>query len=78
VRRTACEYVEWVGELMQCYSILWEPNHIKLFNYFWREALDEVFYTAPLTSTIEKLAPYYSSQVHRKKELLRCSFLILN
>lgn len=40
--------------------------------------MDEVFFTLPLSSTVEKLSPYYYSQIYRKKELLRSSFLILN
>ena len=63
---------------MQSYQMLWEPVNLKLYNYFWRESLDEVFFTIPLASTVEKLSPYYYSQVYRKKELLRSPFLILN
>ena len=40
--------------------------------------MDEVFFTTPLQATAEKLSPYYYSQIYRKKELLRSSFLILN
>lgn len=36
VRKTACEYVEWVSDLLTYYNILWEPNNIKLFNFMWR------------------------------------------
>lgn len=37
---------------MQSYQMLWEPINLKLYNYFWRESLDEVFFTVPLTSTV--------------------------
>lgn len=78
IRKVANEYCEWIGKLMQIYQMLWEPINLKLYNYFCRESLDEVFFTLPLASTVEKLSPYYYSQIYRKKELLRSSFLILN
>ena len=52
---------------MQSYQMLWEPVNLKLYNYFWRESLDEVFFSIPLASTVEKLSPYYYSQIYRKK-----------
>ena len=78
LRKRSCEYLEWVLQLLGHFDLMSEEAFTKIFNFFWRESHDEVSYTAAIVATNEKISPYYYPQLHRKKELLRSAFLIVN
>jgi len=78
LRPRSCEYLEWVLQLLGHFDLMAEEAFIKLFNFFWRESHDEVAYTAAIAATNEKMVPYYFPQMHRRKELLRSPFLLVN
>lgn len=78
LRKISCEYLEWLIQLLSYYNILSEPNYLKLYNFYWRESHDQVFYSTAIDSTTQKISPYYYPQLYRKKQLMRCSFLLIN
>lgn len=78
LRAETCKYLEWVLQLLGRFSLLGDEQCVKLFNYFWRESHDEVCFTSALQATNEKISPYYYPQMHKKKEILRSPFLVVN
>ena len=78
LRPTTCKYLEWIMQLMGYFSLLADEQCVKVFNYFWRESHDEVCFSSPIQNTNEKISPYFYAQFHRKKELLRGAYLIVN
>lgn len=65
-------------QLYARFNLMADDSCIKLFNFFWRESHDEVCFTSALQATSEKISPYYYPQLHKKKELLRAPYLIVN
>lgn len=40
MRKHAIEHLKWYLQLFTHYNCLYEPNNLKLFHFFWREAHD--------------------------------------
>ena len=77
MRKNAIEYLKWCLQLFAHFNCLYDPQILKVFHFFWREAHDELYFSTGIDLTNQKLRPFLYPTAYKKKEMFENSFLIL-